>query len=69
MRSLLFWDVTQRRLLASDVSGKVMTTWPLKMGPHWLFLNVSYLNTDQRSATSQKISDLINNVTEAWSQP
>jgi hypothetical protein len=45
-----------------------MTTWPLKMGRHRVFRNVSYLTTNQRSVTSQKINDLINNVTEAWSK-
>ena len=45
-----------------------MNTYPLKMGPHWLFRNASYLTTIQRSSTSQMINDVINTMTEAWSQ-
>ena len=68
MRSSPLWDVTQRGLVATDVLRKVMDTWPLKMGPHRLFRNAGYRTTNQRSLTSQKINDVINTVTEAWSQ-
>jgi hypothetical protein len=56
LRSLLFWNVTQCRLIVTDVLGKHIGSifkGPLKMGPIYVVL------------TSQKSKDLIYTAAEA----
>jgi len=52
---LLFWDVTERRLLTSDVSGKSFDR------------PATSVTINQGRVTSQKSKDLIYSATEAWS--
>jgi hypothetical protein len=66
MRSSLIWDVTQRRVIFTDVSGKpigpifkgkaVQEDWPLKMGT--IGYPETSVTTNLGCVTSQESEDL-----------
>jgi hypothetical protein len=78
-RSSPIWDVTQRRLLLTDVSGRSInpifkeqavqeewTAWHLTMGP--IDFPETSVTTNLRCVTSQSGEDLIYTAAEAWNQ-